>query len=99
MIPITPKVREYLEKNIAEDIPWYYAPEYVFAMERARYWNARVSNLGVLLSSQCNHIKKEVTTEYFKGSYLDRAYTKYTVKCMRCKATLFQDHETHDWYG
>ncbi len=99
MVPITPKVREYLEKNIAEDIPWQYDSEYVFAKERALYWKNKVVHLETTLRTKCNHIKKEVKTTHYDGSYLDKAYTEYVVVCMKCKARLFEDYEVHSWYG
>ncbi len=96
MIPITSKVREYLEKNIAEDIPWQYDPEYVFAKERALYWNNKVSKLSASLVANCNHSIKEVESQYWEGSYLERARTDYTVKCKKCGIKLFEDTEMHD---
>jgi hypothetical protein len=70
-----------------------------YAKERAEHWQTRIHKLTAGLKTMCSHTDKVVDEYYFEGSYNDRAYTTYTVKCKNCGKKLFEHTKMHDWYG
>lgn len=51
------------------------------------------------LLDNCDHSRFEETTEYFEGTYFDRATTIRRTHCSICGKLLEMKEVTHDWYG
>lgn len=56
-------------------------------------------NLKAELRRVCPHTNQKVNEWYFDGSYLNKAYTERTIKCVDCGVELGQETETHSYYG
>jgi hypothetical protein len=51
------------------------------------------------LLSECTHDEVERKSEYYSGSYYDKAHTDYWTVCVLCGTRSERTHETHSWYG
>lgn len=51
------------------------------------------------LFDTCTHDRVITTSRYYDGSYLDKASTCYTDKCVLCGKIVGERRETHNWYG
>lgn len=51
------------------------------------------------LLDQCPHEETEKSSEYFEGTYFDRAYTTHYEKCTVCGDIIHSYVVAHDWYG
>ena len=43
--------------------------------------------------------KRKRISDYYEGTYNDRAMTQHRITCERCGAVLKSWTETHSWYG
>lgn len=60
---------------------------------------AKHNNAIKKLLEECTHDEVEKKSEYFGGSYYDKAHTEYWVECTLCGAKSERTTETHSWYG
>lgn len=51
------------------------------------------------LLEDCPHEELEEKSNYFPGSYYDKAYTSYYNKCKLCGKTSETTYKDHSWYG
>lgn len=51
------------------------------------------------LLAECTHDEVITKSQYFEGSYYDKASTKYWDECLLCGAKINHRNETHSWYG
>lgn len=49
--------------------------------------------------SECTHDEVIKKSQYYEGSYYDKASTKYWDECVLCGAIINRREETHSWYG
>lgn len=51
------------------------------------------------LLDECTHDEVERKSQYYEGSYYDKASTDYWNVCLLCGARSEITSETHSWYG
>lgn len=51
------------------------------------------------LLNTCTHEETQESSEYFEGSYFDRATTTHYTRCVVCGKVMSSHVVTHDWYG
>lgn len=51
-----------------------------------------------LLLEECTHEEVEKKSQYYSGSYYDKAYTDYWSVCKLCGKKSDSNSETHGWY-
>lgn len=51
------------------------------------------------LLEECTHDEVEHKSEYYDGSYYDKAHTEYWAVCTLCGAKSDRTTKMHDWYG
>jgi len=52
-----------------------------------------------VLLETCTHDEVDRKSEYYEGSYYDKAYTMYWNECKLCGSKSKKTNETHSWYG
>lgn len=51
------------------------------------------------LLEECTHDEVERKSEYYDGSYYDKAHTEYWTVCKLCGKKSERTTEMHSWYG
>lgn len=69
-----------------------------FVVQKRKLIDKHKNTIAQLLA-ECTHDEVEKKSEYFDGSYYDKAHTEYWVVCKLCGAKSERTTEMHSWYG
>lgn len=69
-----------------------------FVVQKRKLIDKHRNTIAQLLA-ECTHDEVEKKSEYFDGSYYDKAHTEYWVVCKLCGAKSERTTEMHSWYG
>lgn len=69
-----------------------------FVVQKRKLIDKHKNTIAQLLA-ECTHDEVERKSEYFDGSYYDKAHTEYWVVCTLCGAKSERTTEMHSWYG
>lgn len=72
--------------------------EHPFVVQKTKLLNKHTNTIQQLLQ-ECTHDEVERKSEYYDGSYFDKAHTEYWVVCTLCGAKSERTTEIHSWYG
>lgn len=68
--------------------------ERVYLEAQKKYYAAKK-----LRDDNCEHLEVEQKSEYFDGSYYNKAFTERWEECKICGAKSKVRREIHSWYG
>lgn len=86
------KAQKLKDKNQAE------IDAHPFVVQKRKLIDKHKNTIAQLLT-ECTHDEVERKSEYYDGSYYDKAHTEYWAVCTLCGKKSERTTKMHSWYG